>query len=230
LAPHINYKNSLKHGPNQTHVTLINLSQTLFLCTCSFRHTQTHILKMFSPSHLKTMYPLQVFSVKPSSPSSTISSMKLKRIVHTLIVSHLCRIIRALSKVKAVVVEILKDNSSIHKKHINNRRKKIILGSFRLHYNWCSSKSSHVLPVPEPVFEGLSAQDEDCPYLRWLEEKKVEVEGGEKKGASAGENNEHEMNEIDVLAEMFIANCHEKFRLEKQESDRRFQEMLARSM
>ncbi|ESW34306.1 hypothetical protein PHAVU_001G141500 [Phaseolus vulgaris] len=195
---------------------------------------------MFSPSHLKTLYPLQVFSVKPSSPSSTISSMKLKRIVHTLIVSHLCRIIRALSKVKAVVVEILKDNSSIHfsnKKHINNRRKKIILGSFRLHYNWCSSKSSHVLPVPEPVFEGLSAaassgepQDEDCPYLRWLEQKKVEVEGGEKKGASAGANNEHEMNEIDVLAEMFIANCHEKFRLEKQESDRRFQEMLARSM
>ncbi|CAJ1909108.1 unnamed protein product [Sphenostylis stenocarpa] len=200
---------------------------------------------MFSPSHLKTLHPLQVFSVKPSSPSSTISSMKLKRIVHTLIVSHLCRIIRALSKVKAVVVEILKDNSSIHfphKKNFNNRRKKIILGSFRLHYNWCSSKSSHVLPVPEPVFEGLSAatfsgepQDEDCPYLRWLEEKKVEVEGGEKKGASsasahAGANNEHDMNEIDVLAEMFIANCHEKFRLEKQESDRRFQEMLARSM
>ncbi|BAT85332.1 uncharacterized protein HKW66_Vig0049560 [Vigna angularis] len=189
---------------------------------------------MFSPSHLKTLYPLQVFSVKPSSPSSTISSMKLKRIVHTLIISHLCRIIRALSKVKAVVVEILKDNSGIHfshKKHFTNRRKNIILGSFRLHYNWCSSKSSHVLPVPEPVFEGLSSgepQGEDCPYLRWLEEKKVE----EKKGAStgAGANNEHDMNEIDVLAEMFIANCHEKFRLEKQESDRRFQEMLARSM
>ncbi|XP_027353095.1 uncharacterized protein LOC113863648 [Abrus precatorius] len=188
---------------------------------------------MFSPSHFKTLYPLQVFSVKSSSPPSTISSMKLKRIIHTLIVSHLCRIIRALSKVKAVIVEILKDNSSKH----YNRRKKIILGSFRLHYNWCSSKSSHVLPVPEPVYEGLFAtchdsgeQGEDCPdsqlagYLRWLEEKKVEDEN--KKGA----NNEHEMNEIDVLAEMFIANCHEKFRLEKQESDRRFQEMLARSM
>ncbi|TKY62546.1 hypothetical protein E2542_SST12404 [Spatholobus suberectus] len=191
---------------------------------------------MFNTSHLKTLHPLQAFSVKPSSPSSTLSSMKLKRIVHTLIVSHLCRIIRALSKVKAVVVEILKDNSTLHfphKKH-HNRRKNIILGSFRLHYNWCSSKSSHVLPVPEPVYEGLSAtchdlgepQDEDCPYLRWLEEKKVEVEGDNNKGA----NNEHEMNEIDVLAEMFIANCHEKFRLEKQESDRRFQEMLARSM
>ncbi|KAL2320850.1 hypothetical protein Fmac_029819 [Flemingia macrophylla] len=190
---------------------------------------------MFSPSHLKTLHPLQAFSLKPSS--SSISSMKLKRIVHTLIVSHLCRIIRALSKVKAVVVEILKDNnSSIHKKHYyNNRRKKIILGSFRLHYNWCSSKSSHVLPVPQPVYEGLGVPlDEDCPYLRWLEAKKVEVEGeddGDGGDSNKGANGEsHEMNEIDVLAEMFIANCHEKFRLEKQESDRRFHEMLARSM
>ncbi|KHN26382.1 hypothetical protein glysoja_029336 [Glycine soja] len=190
---------------------------------------------MFSPSHLKTLYPLQqAFSVKPSS---TISSMKLKRIVHTLIVSHLCRIIRALSKVKDVMVEILKENSTTihfpHKKHCN-RRKKIILGSFRLHYNWCSSKSSHVLPVPEPIYATCrDDDDEDCPYLRWLEEKKVEGEGGgdsNNKGASATRNEHVEMNEIDVLAEMFIANCHEKFRLGKQESDRRFHEMLARSM
>ncbi|KAF1892224.1 hypothetical protein Lal_00036585 [Lupinus albus] len=157
------------------------------------------------------------------------------------------RIIRALTKVKDVIVEILKDNNSTihfpylsHKKHYN-KRKKIILGSFRLHYNWCSSsKSSHVLPVPQRVYEGLSSttylynndsieklQSEDFHdselegYLRWLEEKKNE------KGEST---KEQEMNEIDMLAEMFIANCHEKFRLEKQESDRRFQEMLARSI
>ena len=67
---------------------------------------------------------------------------------------------------------------------------------------------------------------EDCHdsqlagYLQWLEEKKVN-------GAAASAP---EINEIDMQAEMFIANCHEKFRLEKQESDRRFQEMLARSM
>ncbi|KAK7285499.1 hypothetical protein RJT34_20272 [Clitoria ternatea] len=206
---------------------------------------------MFSPSHLKTLYPLQPSSVKSSS-TSTLSSMKLKRIIHTLIVSHLCRIIRALSKVKTVIVEILKDNSSSinfpQKKHYK-RHKKIILGSFRLHYNWCSSKSSHVLPVPQPVYEELFAtchhdsgdqqQGEDCPdsqlagYLRWLEEKKGEGDDdGEnmKNNKKGSVNKEHEMNEIDVLAEMFIANCHEKFRLEKQESDRRFQEMLARSM
>ncbi|VFQ73950.1 unnamed protein product [Cuscuta campestris] len=48
-------------------------------------------------------------------------------------------------------------------------------------------------------------------YLRWLEEK-------------GGSN-----NDIDRLADMFIADSHERFRLEKVESYRRFQEMLARS-
>ncbi|XP_057722080.1 uncharacterized protein LOC130936107 [Arachis stenosperma] len=197
---------------------------------------------------------LQVFSVKastlPSSSSSTtstLSSMKLKRIIHTLIVSHMCRIIRALSKVKEFMLDILNNptNNIIHFPYTSSssqkkRRNKIIMGSFRLHYNWCSSKSSHVLPVPQRVYEGLCCEEssttqsnnggEDCPdlqlagYLRWLEEKKVQ-EGEEKE-----KEKEKEMNEIDVLAEMFIANCHEKFRLEKQESDRRFQEMLARSM
>lgn len=165
--------------------------------------------------------------------------MKLKRIIHTLVVSHLCRIIRALSKFKAVIVEIFKDNhQTIHFPLYPSQKKrnKIIFGSFRLHYNWCSSKSSHVLPVPQRVYEGLfdatTQQDgEDCPdseselagYLRWLEEKKVQ--GGD------DVKEEKEVNEnIDMLAEMFIAHCHEKFRLEKQESDRRFQERLARSM
>ncbi|KAE8725798.1 putative Bifunctional inhibitor/lipid-transfer protein/seed storage 2S albumin superfamily protein [Hibiscus syriacus] len=57
-------------------------------------------------------------------------------------------------------------------------------------------------------------------YLQWLEENKVDKE-------SKGET---DMNEIDELAEMFIGNCHEKFKLEKQESYRRFQETMARSM
>ncbi|KAF7058436.1 hypothetical protein CFC21_065501 [Triticum aestivum] len=51
--------------------------------------------------------------------------------------------------------------------------------------------------------------------LEWPEEDGVEEEGG--------------CNEIDRLAERFIARCHERFVLEKQASFRRFQEMLARS-
>ncbi|CAJ2671321.1 unnamed protein product [Trifolium pratense] len=187
---------------------------------------------MFTPS-------LQIFSQKSSSsPSSNLTSMKLKRIIHTLLVSHLCRIIRALSKVKHFIVDFTTYYpSSTHKKR-NNIKNKIILGSFRLHYNWCSSKSSHVLPVPEPVYEGLFEHNHNqnqnpelhlAGYLQWLEEekkkKKKKIEEGEKEKEIVNDN-----ENIDMLAEMFIANCHEKFKLEKQESDRRFQDMLARSM
>lgn len=60
-------------------------------------------------------------------------------------------------------------------------------------------------------------------YLRQLEDDK---DGGE-------EDEEGKeirmMNEIDKLADMFIANCHEKFMLEKVDSYRRFQDMLNRS-
>lgn len=220
---------------------------------------------MFSPSHshsshLKTLNsPLQALSILKSPSSTSLSSTKLKSLIHTLIISRMCRIIRALSKLKALILQIFKDNHhACHRKHYYNNKnrnnKNIILGSFRLHYNWCSSKSSsHVLPVPSPVYQvlpssissppnNINTHDDDlyydqysswnvptrdnhdhdhhddshlAGYLQWLEEK---VEG------------KHEINEIDLLAEMFIANCHEKFKLEKQESDRRFQEMLARSM
>ncbi|GFP79812.1 hypothetical protein PHJA_000124600 [Phtheirospermum japonicum] len=62
--------------------------------------------------------------------------------------------------------------------------------------------------------------DELSRYLQWLEEEK---------GNTNNKEYYSSCNEIDKLADMFIANCHEKFRLEKQESYRRFQEMLARS-
>lgn len=66
----------------------------------------------------------------------------------------------------------------------------------------------------------MEEQDDDdelSRYLKWLEEK-------------GNREQESSCNEIDKLADMFIANCHEKFRLEKQESYRRFQEMMARSV
>ncbi|CAJ1967459.1 unnamed protein product [Sphenostylis stenocarpa] len=196
-------------------------------------------------SHLKTSHPVQLFSaIKPShdppSPSSSaLSSMKVKSLMHTLIVSHMCRIIRALSKLKAAIIQTLKKNQSnnIHLINHTNQKmtKKIISGSFRLHYNWCSSKSSQVFKVPSRVFQGLSNPGdaellyEECHgnsqlagYLRWLEEKVCDDDENDNKGCEA--------NEIDMLAELFIADCHEKFRLEKQESDRMFHEMLARGM
>ncbi|KAL9240154.1 hypothetical protein vseg_014404 [Gypsophila vaccaria] len=195
--------------------------------------------------------------------------MKIKAIINKIIFSHICRVIRALSKAKTVFLEVFRDNQLMYlkqSKRKNKYRKKILFGSFRLHYNWCSS-SSHVLPIPSPMYEGITTNhnnnnnnnhiyydstwnsvystDEDglksgqrydidgiitkeeenelSSYLQWLEEK------GAKHGNSKDNENCVE-NEIDKLADMFIADCHEKFRLEKIESYRRYQELLARSM
>ncbi|KAE9466010.1 hypothetical protein C3L33_02086, partial [Rhododendron williamsianum] len=54
------------------------------------------------------------------------------------------------------------------------------------------------------------------------------VAGREKARGNSGASDH--ADDIDRLADMFIANSHEKFRLEKQESNRRFQEMMARSV
>ncbi|KAK9290766.1 hypothetical protein L1049_008942 [Liquidambar formosana] len=187
---------------------------------------------MVSPSHLKPLQSLHVFSMKPS-PSSTLSSMKIKTMIHTLVFSHVCRMARALTKAKSILIEILKDIQLIHFTYPlkKNKHKKKMFGSFRLHYNWCSS---HVLPVPSSRFYYDSTWNsiistEQCEeggesqlsgYLHWLEEKVHDKSS----------TSEADSNEIDKLADMFIANCHEKFRLEKQESYRRFQEMMARSV
>lgn len=194
---------------------------------------------MAGPSHLRPLHSLHVFSMKSPSSCTALSSMKLKTLVQTFILSHLCRIARALTKAKSILIEVLKEIQLIHlieptKKHKN--KNKLFFGSFRLHYNWCSS---HVLPVPLPGLDGIprshsyydatwnSIISPGCDdmeesqlsgYLQWLEQKVHE------------DSKNNDINEIDKLADMFIANCHEKFKLEKQESYRMFQEMMARSV
>jgi hypothetical protein len=70
-----------------------------------------------------------------------------------------------------------------------------------------------------------------CGYLRWLEEEMpdevvvVEEDDEGEEDADAGGG-----NEIDRLAEQFIARCRANFLLEKQESYDRCQEMIARSL
>lgn len=184
-----------------------------------------------------TLNSIHVFSIKPasnssSSSSSCLSSMKLKTLLQTFIFSHIYRVARALTKAKSVLIQLLKNTHLIHNKH--NKKKKLYFGSFRLHYNWCSSRTvpammesysnySHVYcnysnsswssAVPAS-FDEMQDSVELSKYLQWLEEK----------------GDQDSSNEIDRLADLFIANCHEKFRLEKQESYRRFQEMMDRSV
>lgn len=204
-------------------------------------------------SNPKTLpLPFRVSSLKSPSSSTKLTSSKLKTILQSFIFSHLYRVVRALAKAKSFVIQVLKDIQLLHviqitmKKNSKNLKNKLFLGSFRLHYNWCSS---HVIPAPRPKLEGYYSADhlycdsswntnipstDSCEelmagaadssssqlvgYLNWLEEK---------------EDHHHyhlQGNDIDRLAEMFIANSYEKFRLEKQDSYRRFQEMMDRSI
>ncbi|XP_047944320.1 uncharacterized protein LOC125190938 [Salvia hispanica] len=155
---------------------------------------------MASPPSLKILNSINLFSIKPPSPS--LSSMKLKTLLQTFFFSH---IYRALSKAKSLLLQIFK----LMRK---SKQKKLYFASFRLHYNWCSSSRSLCYPAYDVV--GVDCPGELSKYLQWLEER----------------GDEESCNEIDRLADLFIADCHEKFRLEKQESYRRFQEMMARSV
>ncbi|XP_010557940.1 PREDICTED: uncharacterized protein LOC104826767 [Tarenaya hassleriana] len=201
-------------------------------------------------SHPLHVMPLKSTPSSSSSPSS--SSMKLKTLIQTLVLSHVCRFIREISRASSILLRALRKKHYHHllfyPKRTSKKQKKIFFGSFRLHYNWCSS---HVVPVSVPVrlpdelylaydstwnsvFSTHSRDnevnldevfvDEEPPqlrgYLEWLEDK---VKDGESTNGEEG-------NDIDKLADMFIASCHEKFMLEKVESLRRFQDMLARSV
>jgi hypothetical protein len=81
-----------------------------------------------------------------------------------------------------------------------------------------------------------AATGEYCGYLRWLEEEMPDEVGvveeeeevvveEEDDGVTSGGG-----NEIDRLAEQFIARCRANLLLEKQESYDRRQEMIARSL
>ncbi|XP_042514079.1 uncharacterized protein LOC122088817 [Macadamia integrifolia] len=204
---------------------------------------------MVGPSYLKSLQFLNHFSVK-ALPYPYPNSMKIKTLVHTHILRHFCRLIYALTKAKSKLIELLKQNShdyyieSINKSIKNKKMRKKLFGSIGARYCWCSSHVRPMpmpIPMPEPSMDGLSNSHayydstwnsvfpaDDCEegmesqlsgYLHWLEEKVPE--------SSAVDV---EVDEIDRLAAKFIATCHEKFRLEKQESYRRYQEMMARSI
>ncbi|KAL8147228.1 uncharacterized protein LOC141692316 [Apium graveolens] len=190
---------------------------------------------MAGPSHPKSLHSIYVLSFKfPSSSSVGLRSMKIKTHVRSFISTHLCRISRALTKAKSILTDLIQELQVTHfrepSKKLNNKNK-LSYGSFRRNNSWCSS--SHALPVPSPTSQLYNDATwnsiilPECKdiegsqlsgYLHWLERKVQEDSEAE------------DMNEIDKLADMYIANCREKFLLEKQESLRMFQEMMARSL
>ncbi|KAG9456694.1 hypothetical protein H6P81_001202 [Aristolochia fimbriata] len=161
-------------------------------------------------------------AVLPAPPNS----MKIKTMVRSPVLRHLFHVLRLLTKAKSLLVDLLNKNKTHYYDKHKRIKKKSLYGSIRLHYNWCSS---HVRPMPDPAADGAyydatwnsvvdcdgDGDGESGPALtpgtlpHWLQEEKPQVQGD-------GDVED----EINRLAEVFIANCHEKFRLEKQESYR----------
>ncbi|KAA0043723.1 uncharacterized protein E6C27_scaffold236G00520 [Cucumis melo var. makuwa] len=163
--------------------------------------------------------------VLPSPSSSTLRlAIKFKALLQTLIFS----LARAISRAKTTAFQ----SANIA---LKRNKKKLLYGSFRLHYNWCSvssNKYSHVTPAVLTFDHGIgcgAGGDQLGGYLQWLEERDVNKKSNNNNNNNNVEDREEGVNEIDKLAEIFIARCHEKFKLEKQESYRRFQDMMARS-
>lgn len=190
----------------------------------------------------------QILPMKLPSPrsSSRLVSKETIDLIRTLTLSSACHVVRAIVRAKSFLVKIawkIKRIDCFQSQFTPSTRRrgneKIYLGSFRFHYNWGSSSSSDMQPFPAPILGGFSTShlnycDQGEPgedrtgelqlseYLEWLEGKGNGEESDN--GATADEGC---IDEIDKLADMFITKCHQLFILERQESYRRFQEMIA---
>ncbi|XP_039157152.1 uncharacterized protein LOC120287807 [Eucalyptus grandis] len=216
-------------------------------------------LAIWKPSLLeifprKELYLDIMMNMQASLSKALINTNTL---IHTLIFPYLRMVIRSLiPKAKSFAVTIVKAKRhlavhSLKFPGLKRNKKKSLYGyggSYRFYFNW--SSRSHVLPAPAAVLAGcyssrrlycdlarnssgalygghhqceeeITGETELSRYLQWLEGKVFE---------DSGDGNDNSINNIDNLAEMFIEVGHEKFILEKQESDRSFQEMMARSL
>lgn len=181
----------------------------------------------------KLLPSFKYFKFKNQKPNSHKPKKKIKSFLHTNILPHVTHFAYVLVDLKCLVFDLLTKKKSISKlpeyqKCVTTKQNKLV-SFIKLHLKWCPS---HVTPITDSSqlynynFNCNSSAQEDryeeereTQYLQWLEERE-----------SAETMTDTDMNEIDRLAEEFIASCHEKFLLEKQESYRRYQEMMARSI
>ncbi|KAF3327618.1 Cotton fiber expressed protein [Carex littledalei] len=185
----------------------------------------------------KLLPSFKYFKFKKPKPNSHKPKKKIKSFLHTNILPHVTHFAYALVDLKCMVFELLTKKKSISKlpeyqKCVTTKQNKLV-SFIKSHLKWCPS---HVTPITDSsrVYNYnysvcdlvISAQEDRCEeeretqYLQWLEERE----------SAETVMTETDMNEIDRLAEEFIASCHEKFLLEKQESYRRYEEMMARSI
>ena len=202
------------------------------------------------------MAPL--FHVEALLPSSI--SPKIDSILHSHIYPQVGHVFRAVAKFKALLVDVILSKKKRSgdgygyygrstKRSGGKKRTSKIVGFVKMQFtasaspararhqlDYATSRSSYceysaawnsVVPAAPAAGEeeevvGVCEETAECGYLCWLEEE-------ERPGGEEGDG-DMAVNEIDRLAEKFIARFHAKFLLEKQESYRRHQEMIARSI
>jgi Cotton fibre expressed protein len=120
----------------------------------------------------------------------------------------------------------------------NNKRmkkKKKAVNSITVHVNY---SSLHILPVVDQAYydadwNSVIHTEEITPlsgYLEWLEDNSDETANVDEEEEEEEDDGCNDGSDINRRAESFIARCYERFKLEKQESYRRYQEMMARSL
>jgi Cotton fibre expressed protein len=119
---------------------------------------------------------------------------------------------------------------------VNNKRmkkKKAINSIAVVNYG-----SLHILPVVDQAYydadwNSIIPTEDITPlsgYLEWLEDRSSDEATNIDDEEEVGEDGYNDGSDINRRAESFIARCYERFKLEKQESYRRYQEMMARSL
>ncbi|KAF0909787.1 hypothetical protein E2562_000108 [Oryza meyeriana var. granulata] len=192
------------------------------------------------------------FPSPPPPHSGDLKIIKIKHLLHAFVLKHGGRLAVALGGAKALLLNIARGSVSLRDK-IKRRKKtkkprchggsgndgdtmtmhlKLLLPAgvppltpsetavvepFDAELAYYDSSWNTMVPAEEQLLRPISG------YLSWPEQEEEEENLGE-------DEEEDEQNEIDRLADKFIARCHERFMLEKQESYRRFHEMLARSL
>ncbi|RWW17868.1 hypothetical protein GW17_00018184 [Ensete ventricosum] len=177
--------------------------------------------------HLRYLHSPGDVTVRRTSISTFI---KCKTFLGSHVIRHIHHVVRALTNAKSMVWELLSrrnaTSSSVYNTKTRRRQAEEVFSSIK----------PHVTPISEPL-NPEEFEIDRCLYYdsTWNSMISAEVMNCDTASCYEDEEDEDEDeggggNEIDRLADKFIASCYEKFRLEKQESYRRYQEMLARSM
>ncbi|KAG2642519.1 uncharacterized protein LOC120695245 [Panicum virgatum] len=209
--------------------------------------------------HIPPSNDLKLRAQRQPPTKALLKILRIRRLVRAFVSKHVVgRVAAAMDGARAVLLDLLSKKAGaveLSRKIVKRKRRGrdkdppcICGGCVEVHLNllppsWSSSSSSwpETTAVPEPheaVLHYYSYYDPTwntvipaelqlqpiARYLEWHdEERQMEDDDDDKEDGDS-------CHEIDNLAERFIARCHERFMLEKQESYRRYQEMLARSL